>query len=91
MSKLDPMSPEALADQATKLGLRIYSDQLFDSLQALTSTSRVLNIEHKATRVIVSGDIQSRIEIFRFLSGWETALKFAGEDWKKLQSPTEAE
>ena len=89
MSKLNPMSAEALVAQANKLGLRIYTDQLFDSLQALSSPNRILNIEHKATRVMVAGDIQSRIEIYRFLTGWETALEFATEDWKNLKSPTE--
>ena len=72
MSKLNPMSAEALVAQANKLGLRIYTDQLFDSLQALSAPNRILNIEHKATRVMVAGDIQSRIEIYRFLTGWET-------------------
>ena len=90
MANLDPMSPHALADQAKRLGLRICSDQIFDSLQAMTQ-NRVLNIEHRKTRVTVAGDIHSRIEIFRFLSGWEYAIQFANEDWKKLQSPTESE
>ena len=90
MPKLDPFSPEALAEQAKRLGLRICSDQIFDSLQAMTQ-ARILNIEHRKTRVTVAGDIQSRIEIFRFLSGWEYAVKFANEDWKKLMSPTEPE
>ena len=71
-----PLDPQELAQLADSLGLRIMNPNTFDPLQAMRHMTSAVSIEHKATRTLVAGDLQDRMEIFRFLKGWQTALDF---------------
>lgn len=69
------LTPDALAGKAADLGLKINSGWKTPFDPTLTNESLV--IVHVDTGQVVADEIQSRIEIFRFLMGWQAHMEFA--------------